>query len=164
VVIRQRVSGVWKPARAIRTPYASSPYGVSVVLQDPNRIRVSLTDGEYGSDFSYVYSAESPDGGNVWFAWENVGFVGQYGYRNDWPSVIWPSAGTRYVLWNGWSPNTTNYRLYIRRGLGTPVGPWQLATPWVAVPVSAPPRAYDGFQPTVRSPKPSSAINGASTR
>jgi hypothetical protein len=45
--------------------------------------------------------------------------------------VVWFSAGTRYLVWNGWTEGTANYRLYFRKGTGTasvtPLG----AAPWI---------------------------------
>jgi hypothetical protein len=152
VVIRQRLSGVWQPAQTVPTPYRAELSGVTVALQDPQRIRLTWSDGEQDGDFTYVFSSESVDGGTMWFQFEHVGAPGQARWQNKWPSMIWPSPGTRYAVWNGWTANTNTYRLYLRRGLGTPVGPWQSAALWTPGKATSAVRADDTPKPAVRTP------------
>ena len=131
IVVRQRLAGTWTAPRAVQTAYRYHPYGVNVLLQDPSRLRVSWAERQGpGEDFAYVFSAESADGGSTYFMSETVGDAGSSHWSNDWPSVIWPTASTRYVAWNGWTQGTSNYRLYFKRGIGTPVGPFVASTAW----------------------------------
>ncbi|MFL5674929.1 MAG: choice-of-anchor D domain-containing protein [Chloroflexota bacterium] len=130
VVIRQLRGGTWQSPRAIENGAGAAPSGVNVLLQDPNRIRVSYVEGESGGDFTSVRAVESADGGATYFAAETASTAGDAHWRNDWPSVIWPTASTRYVVWNGWTPNTNNYRLYFTRGSGTPIAPTFASTAW----------------------------------
>jgi WD40 repeat protein len=56
----------------------------------------------------------SSDGGVSWQQSDQVGVEATTHRMNDTPSILWPSAVKPYVLWNGWTENTNNYRLYVR--------------------------------------------------
>jgi hypothetical protein len=78
---------------------------------------------------------ESPNGGALWFEPSTVSTNASSRQRNDWPSVVWPTATTRYVVWNGWTENTNYYRLYMRKGTGmaaTPSAVLSTTMPWTA--------------------------------
>lgn len=109
---------------------ANELYGVQVSLQDPSRIGV-VWAAEYG-DRTVLRWTESANGGAVWQIAGEVSTASSNRARNDWPSVVWSSPGTRYVAWNGWTEFTTDYRLSIRTGTGTSSTVALAATPWVA--------------------------------
>jgi len=56
----------------------------------------------------------STNGGASWGPTEVVGANTSIRQMNDVPSIIWPTATTPYVLWNGWVEDTLLYRLYFR--------------------------------------------------
>ena len=129
IVLRLRVSGVWNsPIVLPNDNSATSTYGARVDLQESNRLAVSWS-ADYGTQTTLQWR-ESPNGGALWFASSAISTNPSSRLRNDWPSVSWPTAGTRYVVWNGWTENTTYYRLYLRKGTGTPSTPTSLAIPW----------------------------------
>lgn len=64
--------------------------------------------------------AESSDDGATWYDAQVVGSGGGSTWRvNDAPDVLWPSAGTRIIGWNGYGVFTANYRMFLRVGSGT---------------------------------------------
>lgn len=137
VVVRQRVGGTWgEPVGAgglASTPEGPFLYGPAVALQDPQRVAVAWAEGhEADPDRSNLRWAESSDGGASWFATQTIAAAATSRWRNDYPSILWPTASTRYVAWNGWTPWSTSYRLYLRKGSGAPVGPTYVAPEWVA--------------------------------
>jgi hypothetical protein len=127
VVVRQRVAGAWQSARVVAEmdpgrPYG--PYGPQVVLQGASSIGLAWGEElDGGAGFANLRWAESKDGGKLWFATQTLGSGQTTAEGNDWPSVLWPSAGTRLVVWNAWWPNSTDYRLMLRTGTGIPVSP-----------------------------------------
>jgi hypothetical protein len=145
VVVRQRIGGTWGEPIVVASlePGADpTPYSPAVVLQDPERIAVAWSEEiDNSDDWSDLRWAESSDGGTIWYQSQGLALATASSSRraNDWPSVLWPSAGTRYVVWNGWTDGTTSYRLYLRKGTGTPIGPTTAASVWQPDPgVSAP--------------------------
>ena len=144
VAVRQRVAGTWLPvAEAVSleslkatglspldTGGAPPVYASAVALQDSGRIALTWAQLTTGGRWDLEW-AESADGGGHWFQAQTIGSSASSATRvNDWPSVIWPSAGTRYVAWNGWTANTSNYRLFLRTGSGTPSGATSASFPW----------------------------------
>ncbi len=133
VVVRQANSGTWGTAKVVEslTPGgAPLPYAPQVVLSGTSGIAVawSVTGPSHTADLRW---AKSADGGAVWFAPQILATGGTSARRlNDWPSVVWPSAGTRYIVWNGWRLNSFNYRLYLRKGSGAPSGITTAAPDW----------------------------------
>ncbi len=139
VVVRVRTVGTWADpvvVASVGDDTSTSPYGPSVSLQDPSRVAVVWAE-ETGSvtqglNWAALRWAESANGGSLWFATQTLAATTTSTRRiNDWPSVVWPSASVRYVAWNGWTPGTTSYRQYLRKGSGSPVGPAAVATTWV---------------------------------
>ena len=134
VVVRQNVSGVWGSPLVVASVAASTstPYAVAVALQDPDRIGVSWAqpDATHAGRWNLRW-AESANGGSLWFATQTLGASNAAATRvNDWPSVVWSSAGSRFIAWNAWTPGSSRYRLLLRRGVGTPVGPVLPAAMW----------------------------------
>ena len=133
VVVRQAISGSWGEAKVVQalTPGgAPLPYGAQVVLNGTSGIAISwsVTGPSHTADLRWV---ELVDGGAIWFAPQILATGGTSARRlNDWPSVVWPSAGTRYIVWNGWRLNSFNYRLYLRKGSGAPAGITTAAPDW----------------------------------
>jgi hypothetical protein len=132
VVVRQRVAGIWGAATVIAhlpTGAASYPYSPTVILQDPNRIGVAWAESLTATTAQLRW-AESSTGGTLWYLAQTIAGPVSSRQNNDWPSVLWPTASTRQVVWSGWTQNTTSYREYIRIGTGAPTGPTTLALPW----------------------------------
>ena len=125
VVLAQRIAGTWQaPLIVAPSDGVHDQYTPALVLQDPNRIGIAWTEADSTANWSNLRWSESADNGSTWFAAQTLGSTSASAARraNDWPSVVWPSASTRYVAWNGWTYNTNYYRLYTRKGTGTPVG------------------------------------------
>ena len=105
VVVRQAISGTWGTAKVVQRLTAGGaplPYGPQVVLNGTSGIAVA-----WSRDGAEPY--RRPPMGRigrrrrVWFAPQILATGGTSARRlNDWPSVVWPSAGTRYIVWNGW--------------------------------------------------------------
>lgn len=158
VVVRQRLAGTWEAAKLISRldplqPY--SPYGPQVVLQGTSSIGLAWSEERPGEFFAADLNwAESANGGALWFRTQAIARGSSGPAANDWPSVVWPTAGTRYIAWNGWTPYTSNYRLYFRTGTGIPVTPtvapevWTpsdgVALPWSEGDLAAVPGARTG--------------------
>jgi hypothetical protein len=145
VAVRQLLDGTWGDAYVVQScnpagaPSQSSP---AIVLQDPGRIAVAWSETVAGyTHRSNLCWAESADDGATWYQAQRLYAASSSSARrdNDWPSLAWPSAGTRYVVWNGWTYNTNNFRLYLRKGTGTPVGPTVTATVWQPDPAASAP-------------------------
>jgi parallel beta-helix repeat protein len=132
VVVRQRISGTWQAARVVSslTPGGDPmPYAPKVALNGTTRIAVTWA-AETDAGYANLNWAESANG-SLWFAEQTVGPSTVSSRRlNDYPSVVWASTATRYVVWNGWTSGTLSYRLYLRRGTGTPIGPAIAAPIW----------------------------------
>jgi hypothetical protein len=99
-------------------------YAPAIALPDASRIGIAWSQDAATANWADLRWAESPDGGAKWFAAQTLASSASSSARraNDWPSIAWPVASTRYVVWNGWTANTNSYRLYIRKGTGTPAG------------------------------------------
>jgi len=128
LVVRQQLSGVWVAPLIVThlaTGASSYPYAPAVVLQDPDRIGVAWAEQRTTANDVDLQWAESADGGSLWFQTLTLASANASASRraNDWPSVLWPVASTRDVVWNGWTVNTDNYRQYFRSGSGSPVEP-----------------------------------------
>jgi len=126
LVVRLRIGSTWGAAKIVASlPDGDPPvpYAPAIVLQDPNRIGVAWTEQQPTVGLAALRWIESADNGGLWYAVETIqGTTTGTHTVNDWASVIWPSADFRYVLWNGWTGGTDNYRLYLRTGTGLPVG------------------------------------------
>ena len=156
LVVRQRLAGVWQAPVVVASRAQGDTkdlYAPAIVLQDPQRIAVAWSaETDQGESWASLHWAESADGGATWYVAQTLATTGSSSRRtNDWASLLWPSAGTRYVAWNGWTPDTSNYRQYLRTGSGTPVGPTSAAVAWEPPEVDrtpSPARADRGMLPT----------------
>jgi len=137
VVVRQQAAGIWGLPYVVSSLAPGTPpvpYSPTVSLLGADRIGVAwAAERNNTGTWSDLRWAESADAGGHWFAEQTVASAASTSARrlNDWPSVVWASAGTRYIAWNGWTSGSSNYRLYLRRGSGTPVGPAAAATVWM---------------------------------
>ena len=135
-VLRMATNGTWHAPRLVASlapGTAPMPYGPVVLLQGTDRVGLAWSAQKNSSgSWSDLLWAESADNGSSWFATQVLASASTTSSRrlNDWPSVSWPAAGTRYVLWNGWTSGTTSYRQFIRKGSGTPIGPTSAAAVW----------------------------------
>jgi hypothetical protein len=131
--VRVWSSDKWAPVRNIGPAYGSgatyTDHGTATVaLAGTSGVGIAWSACSAGCS-SYgdltrrdLLWAESADNGTTWFRTQVVGPAGVSSARrvNDFPSVAWPTATTRHVVWNGWTPDSTSYRLYIRTGSGAP--------------------------------------------
>ena len=125
VALRQRIAGTWGSAVVVAAPDGvHEQYAPAIALPDASRIGIAWAQDAATVNWADLRWAESPDGGAKWFAAQTLASSASSSARraNDWPSIAWPVASTRYVAWNGWTANTNSYRLYIRKGTGTPAG------------------------------------------
>jgi hypothetical protein len=134
LVLRQATSGVWTAPIVVAhlaTGATSQPYSPMVVLQDPNRVGIAWAEQWTTASNVDLQWAESANGGSRWFQTQTIvsANLSAAHRANDWPSVLWPTASTRQVVWNGWTANT-NYRLYFRIGSGAPASPTVQAQLW----------------------------------
>jgi len=79
----------------------------------------SCTSWSSSTRANLVWS-ESKDNGASWFAGQVIGSSGASSARryNDYPSILWPSATVRHVLWNAGTAGTNSYRIVLRTGVG----------------------------------------------
>jgi parallel beta-helix repeat protein len=133
VVVRLRSAGTWGAPIAIASlePGANPvPYAPMVVLQDPDRVGVAWSEELDAASRSNLRWTESTDGGATWYQTQTIATTSTTRGYNDWASVIWPTAGARSVVWNGWTANSSAFRLFFRKGTGTPTGLSVSATEW----------------------------------
>ncbi len=153
VVVRQRLAGTWGAPMAIASlaPGADPvPYAPMVVLQDPDRIGVAWSEELDAASRSNLRWTESTDGGATWYQTQTIATTSTTRGYNDWASVIWPTAGARSVVWNGWTANSSSFRLFFRKGTGTPTGVAVSATEWT--PDAGPGLSPDGTEPVSGGP------------
>jgi uncharacterized delta-60 repeat protein len=134
VVVRQRIGDTWSGPVTIASigPEDGLLYGPTVALQDPARVAIAWSHQQEGDlAWSTLAWRESSDGGATWFPAATLASSGSSARRsNDWATVLWPSADNRLVAWNGWTLDSLNYRLYLRRGTGTAPGPATVVSAW----------------------------------
>jgi hypothetical protein len=123
VFVRQRIAGSWADpivAADLTDMTDPIPYAPVVALQGTTRIAVSWSEAPQGTDGADLRWKESKDDGSTWYGAQTLAASASSAARrtNDWASIIWPTEGTRYIVWNGWTAETTNYRLYLRKGSG----------------------------------------------
>jgi len=149
VVVRQRIAGTWTAATTVASlvPLAPPvPYAPVVTLQDPSRVAVSWAEELANVNTSELRWVESTDGGANWFQTQTLAGSSATRAANDWASVLWPSPDVRLEVWNGWTPSSTSYRLYFRKGTGIAVGPTSKATSWIG-PTTGPAVSSDEHDP-----------------
>jgi hypothetical protein len=126
VVVRVRASGAWgAPYIAATVPVdedgAGFLYGPVIKLQDPDRVAIAWSEQAPGGDTNArLRWTESSDNGGHWYAIQTLAGITSGATVNDAASVLWPSASTRIVSWNGWTPGTIKYRHFLRIGAGSP--------------------------------------------
>lgn len=131
----------WAATRVVTAPTGNDQYEPAVALQGTAQLAVSW--GEYaGSANEPLMWAESPNNGAAFYQPQAIADTSAPIHTgNELASVIWVSAGTRLVAWNGFDSGDANYRIYFRTGTGTPTG-LALPAPLASVsPAIAAPRA-----------------------
>ena len=125
-----RTSAGWGPLRHVTAPDSgksySSNYAPAIALNGTSRIVVAWTACWSSCDSDAFTSdlvwSETADNGATWFGSQVVAAASSTptNHTNDAAAVVWPSTGRRSIIWNGWTPNTNSYRMYIRSSSGTP--------------------------------------------
>ena len=149
VIYRQRTLSGWTaPVVVVPTDGVHGQAAWTVALQDPNRVALTWTDDADAPGWSSLRWIESADGGASWYAQQTIeSWEAAPRRANDFASVLWPSASSRTIVWNGWTPGgSTSYRLWIRRGNGLSVATatTKQATPYRAAEAAAPSTPGDG--------------------
>ncbi len=128
-VVRTWSAGAWSPPRSTSVPTGAAfthSYGAAVALSGTAGIGVAwsgcVTNCETWTSATranLVWS-ESRDGGASWFVGQVIGSSSASSARryNDYPSILWPSATVRHVLWNAGTAGTNSYRIVLRTGTG----------------------------------------------
>jgi predicted outer membrane repeat protein len=128
VFTRIRTSGSWADARQAATAANFSAYSPAIALQGTARVAISWAEHTATTNWIALRYAESTNDGVAWYRPQTIASTSTSTRRaNDYPSIVWPSTGTRYVSWNGWTSGTSSYRIYLRKGTGTPAGLAQVA-------------------------------------
>jgi hypothetical protein len=146
LIADMRAAGTWAApiiVSHLTTGASSHPYAPAVAFQDPNRIAISWAEQRTTPHYVDLKWVESANGGLDWYQAQVIASAStSWSHRaNDWPSVVWPSAGQRFVVWNAWTWNSYNYRLYFRSGSGVPVGQTTQAVAWRPATTGASPAA-----------------------
>ena len=126
-VVRTWSAGAWSSPRSTGRPAAfTQSYGAAIALSGSAGIGVAWTGcvttcetWSPATRANLVWS-ESRDGGASWFAGQVIGSSSASSARryNDYPSILWPSATVRHVLWNAGTAGTNAYRIVLRTGTG----------------------------------------------
>lgn len=139
-VVRTWAAGAWSTQKATVLPPGATytqTYGPAVALSGTGGVGVawtgcvtSCTSWSSATRANLVWS-ESQDGGASWFAGQVIGSSGASTARryNDYPSILWPSATVRHVLWNAGTAGTNAYRIVLRTGTGVVAAATFSATP-----------------------------------
>ena len=127
--VRTWTGGTWSSTKTVGAPsgktYTAS-YGPAVALSGTTGIAVawsgcvtSCTSFGTSTKVDLVWSESSVDG-TWWYDGQVIGSSAGSAARrvNDYASIVWPSAGTRYVLWNAAQAGTSSYRVVLRTGVG----------------------------------------------
>lgn len=128
-VVRTWAGGAWSAPKATVLPVGATytqTYGPAIALSGATGIGVawsgcvtSCTSWTTATRADLIWS-ESKDGGASWFAGQRIGRSDVSSARryNDYPSILWPSATVRHVLWNAGTAGTNSYRIVLRTGTG----------------------------------------------
>ncbi len=128
-VVRTWAGGAWSAPKATVLPPGATytqTYGPAIALSGTAGVGVAwggcvtaCTSWSSATRADLVWS-ESKDGGASWFAGQVIGSSGASTARryNDYPTILWPSATVRHVLWNAGTAGTNNYRIVLRTGTG----------------------------------------------
>jgi hypothetical protein len=128
-VVRTWSAGAWSPPRATGMPTGAAythSYGPAIALSGNAGIGVAWTgcvtpcETWTSATRANLVWSESRDGGATWFAGQVIGSSSASSARryNDYPSILWPSATVRHVLWNAGTAGTNSYRIVLRTGTG----------------------------------------------
>ncbi len=128
-IVRTWSAGAWSTPKSTGTPTGATythTYGPAVALNGASGLAVAwsgcVTSCETwtSSTRANLLWSESRDSGATWFAGQVIGSSGASPSRryNDYPSILWPSATVRHVLWNTGTAATDAYRLLLRTGTG----------------------------------------------
>ncbi len=128
-IVRTWSAGAWSTPKSTGTPTGATythSYGPAVALSGASGVAVAwsgcVTSCETwtSSTRANLVWSESRDSGATWFAGQVIGSSGASPSRryNDYPSILWPSATVRHVLWNTGTAATDAYRLLLRTGTG----------------------------------------------
>ena len=131
--VRTWSGGVWNDLRKVGDPYGSASFSrgyeghnfPAVALGGAGRIGVAWSACWLNCDSSGVlvdmFWAESEDGGATWFGSRIVADSADSSrHVNDAAAIVWPTSTRRIVLYNGYRPGTSSYRMYLRSGVGAP--------------------------------------------
>jgi hypothetical protein len=128
VQTRLRLAGGWEDPRMVIENAGTFQYSPAIALSSTSRVAISWAEESTTPNWVALQYAESTNDGVAWYGRQTVASTSTSTRRaNDYPSIVWPSTGTRYVSWNGWTSGTNSYRLYLRKGTGTPAGLTQVA-------------------------------------
>jgi hypothetical protein len=128
-VVRTWAAGAWSAPKATPAPVGATythTYGPAIALNGSTGVGVAWT-GCVSACTTWTSStranlvwSESKDGGASWFAGQVIGSSAATTTRryNDYPSILWPSATVRHVLWNAGTAGTNSYRIVLRTGTG----------------------------------------------
>jgi hypothetical protein len=123
IYTRLRVAGVWEDTRVAVEDAGFFRYSPAIALSSTSRVAISWAEDTATTNWTALMYAESTNNGVAWYKAQTIASTSTSTRRaNDYPSIVWPSTGTRYVSWNGWTSGTNSYRLYMRKGTGTPAG------------------------------------------
>jgi hypothetical protein len=158
-VVRTWAGGAWSPAKATPAPASyTDTYGPAVALNGSAGVAVawtgcvtSCTSWSSATRANLVWS-ESKDDGATWFAGQVIGPSGASTARryNDYPSILWPAATVRHVLWNAGTAGTASYRIVLRTGIGVVAAPSFAAAPSTSTAVDR----HDGDPPSTQHRSP----------
>jgi hypothetical protein len=160
-VVRTWSAGAWSGPKATVLPAGATytqTYGVAIALSGTAGVGVAwtgcvtaCTSWSSATRADLVWS-ESMDGGASWFAGQVIGSSGASTARryNDYPSVLWPTATVRHVLWNAGTAGTNNYRIVLRTGTGVVAAASFSASPMTPMSIDRP----DGEAPPTRRHSP----------
>ena len=123
VFTRIRTSGTWADARRAATVASFGAYSPAIALSSSSRVAISWAEetATHELDRPQVRRVHERRRRLVSAADDRLDVhLDPPGERLPVDRVA--EHGTRYVSWNGWTSGTNSYRLYLRKGTGTPAG------------------------------------------
>lgn len=128
--VRTWTGGSWSAIRRVGPPYDGSPTpwvdhraaGVAIGIGGQVGVAWSACRGDCDpleEPMANILWAESNDAGVTWFRGQVVCNLAAARKVNDAAAVVWPAAGRRLIVWNGYSVGEASYRMYLRAGSGT---------------------------------------------
>jgi hypothetical protein len=123
VFTRIATDGIWGDVRLAAPAAYLAAYSPTMALQGASGVAISWAERTATPNYAALRYAESTNDGEAWYGAQTIASTTVSTRRsNDFPSIVWPSAGTRYVSWNGWTSGADHHRIYLRKGTGTPPG------------------------------------------